>query len=464
MPTMNGPRPGPYRRPPERGMPRPGGLVQHRQRPRLRAMAFALVVALAVTAAGACSDKPKESTGPVTLTLWSWVPDLQQQVDMFQSAHPNIKVDLVNAGQGSAEYTKLRTALTAGSGAPDVAQVEFQLIPSFRVTGDLIDIAQYGAGEIKGDYVDWAWAQVSDGGSVYAVPWDSGPMGLLYREDILREHNIAVPTTWDEFATAARKLHAADPKVYLTNFPPNEGGVITGLAWQAGSRPFRLKDKTSVEVRLDDAGALKMADYWGGLVKEGVVSHEPDFTDEWYQGLNNGRYAAWVTAAWGPVFLSGSAKSTAGKWRAAPLPQWNASEKVSANWGGSTLAVTKQTEHPAEAAELAMWLMHDPQATRQYTTKQFLFPVLKNLLTSPEFADQKFDFYGGQQVNQIFGAAATQVDVSFQWSPFQDFVYSTMNDEVGKAMTGEQSLSDAMKAVQRKTSDYAKQQGFTVTA
>ena len=448
MSTTNGPRAKPPRQPITR---------------RLGAIMLALMVALPTAAAAGCSEKPQQSSGPVTLTLWSWVPDLQQQVDLFQAAHPNIKVNLVNAGQGAAQYTKLRTALTAGSGAPDVAQIEFQLIPSFRVTGDLIDIAKYGASKIKDDYVDWAWAQVSDGAGVYAVPWDSGPMGLLYREDIFKQYNIAVPTTWDEFAVAARKLHAADPKVFLTNFPPNEGGVITGLAWQAGSRPFQVKDKTSVAVRVDDPGALKMAQYWDGLIKEGAVSHEPDFTDGWYQGLNNGRYAAWVTAAWGPVFLSGSAKGTAGKWRAAPLPQWNKGENVSANWGGSTLAATKQTKHPAEAAELAMWLMHDPQATKLYTTKQFLFPVLKNLLTSPEFVDQKFDFYGGQAVNQVFGPAASQVDVNFQWSPFQDFVYSTMTDEVGKAMTGQQSLPDALRAVQRKTTDYAKQQGFTVT-
>jgi multiple sugar transport system substrate-binding protein len=423
------------------------------------AVALALVASMAVTACGG----GEAAKGPVTLTLWSWVPDLQQQVDLFEKAHSDIKVQLVNAGQGAPEYTKLRTALTAKSGAPDVAQIEFQLLPSFRVTDDLVDISKYGADKIKADYVDWAWAQVSEGSSVYAVPWDSGPMGLLYREDIFRQHHISVPTTWDEFAAAARKLHAADPKVYLTNFPPNEGGVITGLAWQAGSRPFQVTDNKSVGVRLDDEGALKMAQYWDGLIKEKVVSTEPDFTDEWYRGLDSGRYAAWVTAAWGPVFLSGSAKSTAGKWRAAPLPQWGAGQNVTANWGGSTLAVTKQSKHPEQAAELAMWLMHDPEATKLYTTKQFLFPVLKSLLDSTEFKDQKFDFYGGQQVNQIFASAASQVDVAFEWSPFQDFVYSTMTDEFGKAVGGQQSLPDALHALQRKASAYAKSQGFTVS-
>jgi multiple sugar transport system substrate-binding protein len=422
----------------------------------------AAMLMLSACGGGGNEESANREQGPVTLTLWSWVPDLQQQVDMFQRAHPNIHVKLVNAGQGSEQYTKLRTALKAGTGAPDVTQVEFQYIPSFRVTGDLIDISRYGAADVKNDYVDWAWSQVSDGSAVYAVPWDSGPMGLLYREDIFRKYGIQVPTTWDEFATAARKLHAANPKVYLTNFPPNEGGVITGLAWQAGSRPFETKGDTSVTVHIDDPAAMKMARYWDGLIKEGVVSVDPDFTDPWYRGLNTGRYAAWVTAAWGPVFLSGSAGKTKGKWRAAPLPQWSAGEAVSANWGGSTLAVTKQSKHPKEAAELAIWLMHDPQATKLYTTKQFLFPVLKNQLESPEFMGQKFDFYGDQAVNEVFVKAAGQVDTGFQWSPFQDFVYTTMNDEFGRAVSGKQSLPDALSATQRKATDYARSQGFTI--
>jgi multiple sugar transport system substrate-binding protein len=106
--------------------------------------------------------------------------------------------------------------------------------------------------------------------------------------------------------------------------------------------------------------------------------------------------------------------------------------------------------------------MHDPQATSLYTTKQFLFPVLKSLLESPEFVGQKFDFYGGQAVNEVFVKAAGQVDTGFQWSPFQDFVYTTMNDEFGKAVSGKQSLPDALRATQQKATDYARSQGFTI--
>ena len=65
-----------------------------------------------------------------TLTLWTWVPDIQNQVDMFTKKYPKITVKNVNVGQGSPHYTKLRAAIKSGQGAPDVAQMEFQYIGS----------------------------------------------------------------------------------------------------------------------------------------------------------------------------------------------------------------------------------------------------------------------------------------------------------------------------------------------
>ena len=49
--------------------------------------------------------------------------------------------------------------------------------------------------------------------SVYGLPMDSGPMALFYNKKVFDKYKIAVPTTWDEYVEAARKLHKADPKV-----------------------------------------------------------------------------------------------------------------------------------------------------------------------------------------------------------------------------------------------------------
>ena len=41
---------------------------------------------------------------------------------------------LVNAGTGNDEYTKLQNAIKAGSGAPDVAQIEYYALPQFALS------------------------------------------------------------------------------------------------------------------------------------------------------------------------------------------------------------------------------------------------------------------------------------------------------------------------------------------
>jgi multiple sugar transport system substrate-binding protein len=411
------------------------------------------------------SEVDKAMQTPTELTFWTWVPNIQKEVDLFQQKYPAIKVKVVNAGQGTPHYTKLRTALKAGTGAPDVAQIEFQYIPTFSLTKSLVDLRPYGAEALKDKFVAWTWGQVTGAnGEVWAYPQDTGPMGLLYRKDIFDKYGIAPPKTWDDFATAARKLHSADSNVYMTNMAPNESGVWTGLLWQAGAKPFANTAPDAVTVNVNDETSKKLGTYWGGLVKEGVVSADPDFTDPWYQALNRGKYASWVTAAWGPVFLSGSAKSTSGKWRAAPLPQWDAGKQAAGNWGGSTSAVITGTKNPIAAAKFAEFINTDPAATKKFATEQFLFPATKALLADPSFTQQKPEFYGGQTVNQVFSDISQTVNTEFQWPPFLDQAVTDWNETVGKSFADKSDTNAALDQWQQRITEYAKNQGFKVNS
>ncbi|MDV7214636.1 ABC transporter substrate-binding protein [Streptomyces prunicolor] len=407
-------------------------------------------------------DMAAELKKPATIEFWSWVDGIQSEVALFEKKYPNIKVKVVNAGQPAAEYPKLRTALKAGSGAPDVVQLEAHEVSSFTITKSLLDLAPYGADSVKSKFLPWAWSQVSQGSSVYAIPQDTGPMGMLYRKDIFDKYHIQVPTTWAEFATAAEKLHKADPKMYLTDMSPSNGASYTGLLWQAGSRPFKTNSATSFDVNIADAPAKKVSDYWSGLVKSGAVSTDPDFTDQWYRGLASGKYATWLTAAWGPLFLQGTAKGTSGKWRVAPLPQWSAGESASGNTGGSTSAVVKSTKYPAAAAAFAEFLNSDPASTKMLASKQSLFPATTALLNDQSFLSTSLPFFGGQKVNQVFSDISRTVSTDFTWSPVQDYVFSDFNDTVGKAITNKQDLTAALTQWQKSVTTYAKQQGFTV--
>ncbi len=408
------------------------------------------------------ADIDKAMNTPTTLTFWSWVPNLKNEVALFEKKYPKIKVNLQNVGSGADQYTKLRTALKAGKGAPDAVQIEYQYISSFRLTKSIEDLSKYGADKLGSQYVDWVWNQVSNDG-VWGIPQDSGPLGNLYRSDIMQAAGVTEPpATWDDYAKDAEAVKSKTGS-YISNLPGNDPGQMVGFFWQAGSKPFGYDGKKGVKIDLDNAADQKVVSYWNDLLQKDLVSNDADFNDNWYQGFNSGKYAGWPSPAWAPVFLAGSAKSTAGKWAAAKIPQWEAGQDVSGNWGGSSDAVLSSSQHKIAAYELVKFINSDQESTLKLANEQFLFPTLKSTLQDSSFVDQKSDFYGGQQVNKLFTGISDTVDVKFEWLPFMDYVYSSYNDTLGKAISDKTDLKKGLSDWQTAVVAYAKKQGFTVT-
>jgi multiple sugar transport system substrate-binding protein len=284
---------------------------------------------------------------------------------------------------------------------------------------------------------------------------------MFYRADLFKKYNIPVPETWDQYADAAQKLHQADSNAYITDFPPKETGQFAGLVWQAGSRWFRINGQ-SWQVGINDPAAKKVADYWQGLLSKNLVTTDPDFEQGWYNNLQTGRNATWISAVWGANTILTNAAKTSGEWKVAPMPQWSAGQKVAGNWGGSTTAVFKDSKHPKEAAQFAQWLNTDPTSVKNYIEGAQLYPALQSALNTPA-SDAAKKFYGGQDINELFRTASQQVDVNFQWGPTMNDVFTSMGDQFSTATSGKQTLSTALDNVQNSTVQNMKKQGFSVS-
>jgi multiple sugar transport system substrate-binding protein len=124
--------------------------------------------------------------------------------------------------------------------------------------------------------------------------------------------------------------------------------------------------------------------------------------------------------------------------------------------------VTTQSDYPEEATEFAIWLNHNPESAKMLAEKSFLFPTLESLLYSEEFKNQTDDFYGGQKVNSVFIQASEQVDKGFEWSPFQDYVYTKMQEQLQAAADGKIGFPEVMDQLDSNITDYARSQGFKV--
>ena len=54
-----------------------------------------------------------------------------------------------------------------------------------------MDLAAYGAGLVKDQCVPWTWNQVVLGNAIDAISGDTGPLGMVYREDLFKTYDIA---------------------------------------------------------------------------------------------------------------------------------------------------------------------------------------------------------------------------------------------------------------------------------
>jgi multiple sugar transport system substrate-binding protein len=397
----------------------------------------------------------------VTLQFWSWVPNLNKVVAIWNQAHPGIQVDVQVQAGGDAEFTKLLTAAKAGD-APDLAQVEYQALPTLVSSNYLANIASTAA-SLQDDFPAGIWNQVTLGTSdVYGVPQDAAPMAFFYQPAAFKKYGLTVPETWAQFATDAAKLHKEAPAVYLSTFSSVDPGEFAGLAQQDGAQWWSTAG-TTWKVDINGSQSQQVASLWQSLVATGGVNNQPQWTPAWNKGMNDGQYIAWVSDVWAPGDLVADSAGYAGKWLMTPLPQWTAGASASGNWGGSSTAVMTDSKHQADAAEFAEWLNTSPQATAALASQGGIYPADIGAQASlaagapPSYFSNQPGFYSlAKQIT----AGTTNVT----WGPDVNVAYDEFTTVYGTATTAKSSYTTPLTQIQQTVISDMSKSGFTVAA
>jgi multiple sugar transport system substrate-binding protein len=439
--------------------------------------AFALAGALSACTAGGGGDNgggnddanctntiPKEDL-PV-VTMWAWYPNMELVVDNFNEQNDEVQVCWTNAGAGGDAYDKFQTAISAGSGAPDVMMVEADRIATFQAQEALVDLSDLGYEDVKDKFSEGAWKDVSVGDGIYGAPVDGGPMGMIYRTDIFEQYGITPPTTWAEFETAAQTVKDAGGPVFAS-FAANQPAEVTALMYQNGAEPFTYDpaDEGAIGINLNSDEIKEVLDYWSGLVEKGLVGTEDQFTPEYIAGVINGDYATYLSAAWAPGYLQGSGVgegADAGVWASAPMPQWDANSPIAINWGGSAFSVSSQANDPELAAQVAFGVYADQASLDDGWQNQIIFPLNVEVLESEEFLNYEVPFFDGQQANKEVYVPAANAYEGMTYTPIGQYYYSQLTEQIARINDGSATGSEAADALQEAVVAYAEEQGFTV--
>jgi multiple sugar transport system substrate-binding protein len=431
-----------------------------RNRSRLKRVGTAAAAGLmSVALLAGCSSGGSDSTsagGKTDVEFWGWVPGLEDLVDQWNTENPDIQVSFHRMTGDDGQ--KVEAAVDAGAG-PDLVQLSTHNLPDYVISGRVQDITEY-VSDIEDDFTESSWASVSLAGKVYGVPQGIGPAGTMYREDILSQYGIAVPTTWDEYVEAARALHAANPDVYIANLAPGEIGQWAQEIQQAESSWYGI-DGEAWTVGVNDDGSKLVAERWQTLLDEGLVTTEQMWTPEYWSLVNAGKIATITYAAWFPSLLAENAAESAGLWKVTSMPV-NAGSTNSGDSGGAAVVVLKGAQDVEPAAEFASWLNGSDDTQEALITEGGLFPSTDTGLASDSLLTEQ-EFFGGQAINEVYIEAAENTPATWVDGPNYGTAQTAITDEFAKVVNGEKTFVEALDAAQETTVADLEARGLSVS-
>ncbi|WP_253611610.1 ABC transporter substrate-binding protein [Bifidobacterium pseudolongum] len=373
------------------------------------------------------------------ISVWSWEPSMAALIADFEARNPDIHVTQI----GTADYSKLNSAIQDGYGTPDVVQLEYFALPQYAVSGQLRDLTSrttnYGS-----FYTPGSWSSVQLDGRVYGVPMDSGPMAFFYNQDVFEQAGVdaAKIRTWDDYYRAAKKLK--ENGVYIAA-DDGDASFYNAMIWLAGGRPYNTShDGKEVSITLDtDTGTQEFTRFWQQMIDEDLVNTRLDtWSDDWKQALGSGTVASLFAGAWMPSLLLADVPGTAGLWRVAQMPTAHGNLTNAEN-GGSALGVLSSSRRPEASWRFIEYVCHET-AGIMTRVDGGAFPADNATLNSANFLNKttvrdargiEVPYFGGQKFNTVLAQAASHVSTGYQYLPFEVYARSDFRATVGAAYT-----------------------------
>ncbi|MCI9890008.1 extracellular solute-binding protein [Micrococcales bacterium 31B] len=386
------------------------------------------------------------ATGPVKLTYWAWLKDLQKTLDVWNAQNPNIQVEAVwiPGGDGGG-YSKMLSAVAAGGG-PDIGQIEMRTLPQFVLNNSLVDLSRYGFNEYKDQFDPVLWGQCSLAGGVFGAPQDSGPVAFYYRHDLFDQMGAQPPATWVEWAEVAKEFKTLSKGGKLEVFNVSDASLLCSYATQAGANWTQPEGDEWI-INLLDEGTLEVAEFFDKALTDDLLDTTMGaFSPGWTAAVLDGKIGALTSASWADALIE-VAEATSGKWKVAPMQKW--SQGFGSTYlGGSTAAVMANSQHPYEAAQFLGWLGTSHEAVDAMIDFNGIgWSPAKDYVGAKR--QKPSEFFSGQNYNEeVFAKMAQDQNTSWAWPPVLKEVFNLLQDGFRLKLSENKSLMATLEDVQ----------------
>lgn len=322
--------------------------------------AAAAAIVFTSTACGKSKNVVKSQNEAVEITLSWWGNDTRNEytiegVKKFQKLHPEINVDC-NYSEWSGYESRSRVQMISDTEA-DVMQINYGWLKQYSPDG-----TGYYDIESLSDYIDLTnfedkmleYGRVN--GKLNAIPIAMNVETVYVNKTVYDKYGLALPKTWDDLFAAAEKM-SPDGVYPMTAGSKAMWLYAVSYAEQLSGKRI-LNEDGSLNFTADDFAA--MIEFYKKLVDEKVAPQV-----EYYErkNIDDGTYAgtvAWVSDAknyCGTAVENGSEMV---------VSDYTTDGSCAAGVGwyskpATMYAISKNSEHPREAAILLDFLLNSPE-------------------------------------------------------------------------------------------------------
>lgn len=364
----------------------------------------------------------------------------------YMEAHPDVEVVVLDTPDLATDRLGLYLQFfQAQSSEVDVYQID--VIWPGDLAEHLVDLYQYdGYKEAVADHFPAIVENNTVDGKLMGLPWFTDAGLLYYRTDLLEKYGYSdAPATWDELEEMAAKIQEgerADGNQDFWGFVwqgnAYEGLTCDALEWVKSHGGGSIID-TEGNVTINNDMAIKAIERAAGWVNTISPSGVTGFAEEDARNMWQAGNAAFMRN-WPYAYKLGQADDSPikGKIGVSPLPGEEAGQSAAA-LGGWQLAVSKYSENPEIAADVALYLA-SPEQQKIRAIKASYNPTVMSLYEDAEVLEAVPFF--GSLYDVFINAVARPSTVT---APRYNEVSTLFFNAVHSVITGDK---DAITAVE----------------
>lgn len=346
-----------------------------------------------------------DTTNPIQITFWHTMskdlsqPILNEAIEEFEELYPNITV--VHQQIGGYEEVRDQIITNLGTrGYPNMAYCypdHVAIYNESQITiniDNLIDDPKYGLGgsEIKYETVkkeDVIQAFLEEGKAfgddkTYTLPFLKSTEVLFYNEDFFDEHNLEVPTTWDEMWDLCEQIKKIDPNSTPLGIDSEDNLFIT-LAKQYG---YDYTSATGEHFLFDNdgiAGLLKelRGYYDSGYFITKATNNDSYTNDKFTDTSAANRVYMTIGSTGGASYCS----STSFKTGIAMYPQVDTDNPQVISQGPSFCFFKKDNDQEVLATWLFAQFLLTPKYQNLFAQANGYIPVTNTAVDTPEYQE-----------------------------------------------------------------------------